>query len=210
MTEMSASPPGRRATRSYIRHPADIPIEVSAAGTSVRPVRHTFNVSVGGLAFESNFAFLPDAIVAIRIPGVRPVFETRARVVWCSVGAQGYELGVEFLDPEDAFRARMVEQVCHGVARGGPANRGPPVNGRRGGDGVDRETRGGVSRPRRGGRSLSCGVLFGRGSRAQADQSAAREEQQQARHRNGDEGRYEKQLGGIGEHGPVLLGRFPP
>lgn len=113
MTEMSASPPGRRATRSYIRHPADIPIEVSAAGTSVRPVRHTFNVSVGGLAFESNFAFLPDAIVAIRIPGVRPVFETRARVVWCSVGAQGYELGVEFLDPEDAFRARMVEQVCH-------------------------------------------------------------------------------------------------
>jgi hypothetical protein len=25
----------------------------------------------------------------------------------------GYELGVTFLDAEDAFRARMVEQLCH-------------------------------------------------------------------------------------------------
>ena len=113
MTEMSISPPGHRAPRAYIRHPADIPIEVAAAGAPARPIRHTHNVSMGGLAFESDAAFLPDSIVMIRIRSVRPVFETRARVVWCSVGTRAYELGVEFLDPEDAFRARMVEQVCH-------------------------------------------------------------------------------------------------
>jgi hypothetical protein len=113
MTEMSASPPGRHATRAYSRRRADVPVEVASAGAPVRRARHTYNVTVGGLAFESDDAFLPDAIVTIRIPTVRPAFETRARVVWCRVGAHGYELGVEFLDPEDAFRARMVEQVCH-------------------------------------------------------------------------------------------------
>ena len=43
----------------------------------------------------------------------RPMFETKARVVWCSAREGRFELGVAFLDPEDAFRARMVEQVCH-------------------------------------------------------------------------------------------------
>jgi hypothetical protein len=110
---MSVSPPSHRAARAYIRHPTDIPIEVSSADVSVRPVRHTHNVSVGGLAFESDTAFLPGTIVTIRIASVRPEFQTPGRVVWCGLGTQGYELGVEFLDPEDAFRARMVEQVCH-------------------------------------------------------------------------------------------------
>ena len=36
-----------------------------------------------------------------------------ARVAWCKEGEQDYELGVEFLDPDDAFRMRMVEQVCY-------------------------------------------------------------------------------------------------
>jgi hypothetical protein len=41
------------------------------------------------------------------------MFETKARVVWCSACEGGFELGVEFLAAEDAFRARMVEQVCY-------------------------------------------------------------------------------------------------
>jgi hypothetical protein len=52
-------------------------------------------------------------VIELRIPVVRPAFETRARVVWCRASEAGYDLGVEFLDPSDAFRARMVEQVCH-------------------------------------------------------------------------------------------------
>ena len=44
---------------------------------------------------------------------MQPAFITQARVAWCKARADGFELGVEFLDAEDAFRARMVEQICY-------------------------------------------------------------------------------------------------
>ena len=99
--------------RQFIRHPADIPIEVRRNTWRSAPDPHTFNVSLGGLAFLSPFGLEPGTEVEVRIPCVRPEFETRARVVWCSGEDGAYELGIQFIDAEDAFRARMVEQVCH-------------------------------------------------------------------------------------------------
>lgn len=99
--------------RHFIRHPADIPIEISAGDPSIRGSHHTQNLGLGGLAFYCEHEVDPGSVIALSIPVVRPVFSTSARVVWCRAGQRGYELGVEFLDPEDAFRARMVEQVCH-------------------------------------------------------------------------------------------------
>ncbi len=99
--------------RQFIRHPADVPIEVRTGDQSAEATRHTYNVSLGGLAFQSDYELQPGIVVEVRFTFVRPMFETKARVVWCSAREGGFELGVEFLDPEDAFRARMVEQVCH-------------------------------------------------------------------------------------------------
>jgi hypothetical protein len=99
--------------RQFIRHPVAIPIEVASDDPAAHGSRTLRNVSLGGLAFESDVRFEPEAIVKVRIPFVNPAFETRARVVWCSARSGRYELGVQFLDPRDAFIARMVEQVCH-------------------------------------------------------------------------------------------------
>jgi len=99
--------------RQFIRHPADIPIEVARNDPLPPADLHACNVSFGGLAFQSHVELEPGAIVAVRILVVRPEFESKARVVWCHGRAAGFELGVEFLDVADAFRARMVEQVCH-------------------------------------------------------------------------------------------------
>jgi hypothetical protein len=99
--------------RHFIRHPADIPIEVCTADQRVHTKRHTHNVSLGGLAFHSDYPIDLGIIVNVRIPFVQPMFETKARVVWCSAYEDGFELGVAFLDAEDAFRGRMVEQMCY-------------------------------------------------------------------------------------------------
>ena len=99
--------------RQFIRHPADIPIEVSADEQLPYAKHHVHNVSHGGLAFEFGRKLEPGVIVELRIPLVQPVFETKARVVWCSDSDGRIDLGVQFLDAEDAFRARMVEQVCY-------------------------------------------------------------------------------------------------
>jgi len=97
----------------FIRHPADIPIEVKAHGQLVHETHNTFNLSASGLAFRCGREFSPGDIVRIRIPFVRPPFEVEARVAWCKAHEGRFELGVEFLDQDDAFLARMVEQVCH-------------------------------------------------------------------------------------------------
>jgi len=100
--------------RQFIRHPVDVPIEIGTDESTPPAAFHTHDISRGGLAFRCSFAVAAGASVEIRIPYVKPAFEARARVVWCRPhDADSYELGVCFLDAEDAFLARMVEQVCH-------------------------------------------------------------------------------------------------
>jgi hypothetical protein len=103
-------------SRRFIRHPADVPIEVSV-GTDPGPDAEmqeadTRDVGLGGLAFQCRSCPERGEVVEVRIPTVTPEFRTRARVVWCRRLAGSYEVGVAFLDSSDAFRARMVEQVC--------------------------------------------------------------------------------------------------
>lgn len=99
--------------RHFMRHPATIPIEVNVLHSSEQAQSQLCNVSGGGLSFESPFEAEAGALISLRIPCVSPVFESTAKVAWCREIASGYELGVEFLDQDDVFRARMVEQVCH-------------------------------------------------------------------------------------------------
>ncbi|MDH4215644.1 MAG: PilZ domain-containing protein [Gallionella sp.] len=99
--------------RRYIRHPAGIPIEVKAQGEKTHDIHNTVNLGVGGLAFRSSRDFAQGEVVEIRITFVQPPFDAEARVAWCKPHGSGFELGVEFLNRDDAFMARMVEQVCH-------------------------------------------------------------------------------------------------
>ena len=99
--------------RRFIRHPADIPIEANAVGQLSHAIHNTSNLSIGGLAFRCDREFLPGDMVAIRIPVVFPPFQVEARVAWCKARDGQPELGVEFMDSDDAYMARMVEQVCH-------------------------------------------------------------------------------------------------
>ncbi len=99
--------------RHFMRHPSSMPIEVCALHASIQPRQHLRNVSVGGLAFASEVEVPSGAMVSLRIPCVSPVFESEAKVAWCRESGDGFELGVEFLDQDDAYRARMIEQVCH-------------------------------------------------------------------------------------------------
>ena len=100
--------------RQFIRHPVDVPVEIGTAALRLPSGVHTHDVSVGGLALRSRVAMAPGADVDIRIAYVQPAFEAHARVAWCHPHEEeGFELGVTFLDAQDAFLARMVEQVCH-------------------------------------------------------------------------------------------------
>ena len=100
--------------RQFIRHPIEVPIEVHCDEVAELAEVHTQDISAGGLALRSSQSVPPGRRIEVRIPHVEPAFEAAARVVWCRSGLHGgFELGVSFLDAEDAFLARMVEQVCY-------------------------------------------------------------------------------------------------
>jgi hypothetical protein len=99
--------------RRFIRHTADVPIEVRAVEGSKTVVQQGTNVSEGGLAFLSDACLDEEGTIEVRIPEVDPPFEAHARVVWCRPEDDGrFLVGVQFLDAKDEFKARMVEQVC--------------------------------------------------------------------------------------------------
>ena len=98
--------------RRYIRHTLDVPLEVKMGGAPLAEFDHGVNVSHGGLAFLSDKCLDIGAIVELRIPTVDPPFEAEARVVWCRPERKRFLVGVEFMEAGDAFRSRMVEQVC--------------------------------------------------------------------------------------------------
>jgi len=99
--------------REFIRHPTDIPIEVSLFQESAREQPTLSNISKGGLAFVQEHQFAVGAILQIRIPFIEPPLLAQGQVVWCHPCDQGYEIGVHFLNTTDVFNVRMVEQVCH-------------------------------------------------------------------------------------------------
>jgi len=101
--------------RQFIRHPVDVPIEIRTGTRDGGTEFQAQDISLGGLALHSTVPVEPGSLIEVRIPYVQPAFEARARVAWCRPRREGggHEVGVSFLDAEDAFLARMVEQVCY-------------------------------------------------------------------------------------------------
>jgi Tfp pilus assembly protein PilZ len=100
--------------RQYVRHPSDVPIAWSLDDVAVEGTEYLKNVSEGGLAFMSVSELPLGSHVDIQIPAIDPQVSLKGVVVWCAPfeNAQ-YEIGVRFVDENNHFRMRMVEQICH-------------------------------------------------------------------------------------------------
>jgi hypothetical protein len=99
--------------RKFIRHPVDIPIEFMISNTRVTKPGLTGNVSVCGLCFKSKECVENDKILTIRIPLINPKFKLHGRVVRCMKRDNQVEIGVEFIDQNDLYATRMIEQICY-------------------------------------------------------------------------------------------------
>lgn len=101
------------AKRRFVRHPADIPIDIAIDDPPPRAPRRLKDVGLGGLACRSDRPLAIGTQVVVTIPLVQPVFHAPCSVVWCRRHGPGnYEVGVCFSAPEDVYAARLVEQIC--------------------------------------------------------------------------------------------------
>lgn len=99
--------------RAFLRHPSEMPIHIHSRGASSSGLRHLNNVSVGGLSCRSREPIEIGTEVSVEIPIGSLPFQARGEVVWCHPQQASFELGIQFIDKEDAFAARMVEQLCY-------------------------------------------------------------------------------------------------
>ncbi|MEM0954315.1 MAG: PilZ domain-containing protein [Pseudomonadota bacterium] len=98
--------------RKFIRHPSCVPVEISVEDAQESAEHFTLNVSSGGLAFRLLHPVETGARISISMPQVWPDYSAEGRVAWCRDTGQGFEAGVQFPEPNEAFRARMVEQFA--------------------------------------------------------------------------------------------------
>ena len=109
--------PDNTTIRKFIRHPADVPIQVTldwAEDENDQTVDQTItNVSLGGLAFVSQKPLEVLQRVRVSIPILNQENHLVGNVVWCEKSNKGYEIGIEFENSKDVFRLRMIEQICH-------------------------------------------------------------------------------------------------
>ncbi len=97
--------------REFIRHPVDIPVQVyRRPGQDSR--EGLSNLSLGGLAFASDRCWSVGENITVTM-AVPFELEITGRVVWCRRMDQRYEVGLTFTSPAEAYKGRMIEQVCH-------------------------------------------------------------------------------------------------
>jgi hypothetical protein len=103
--------------REYIRHPSDIPIQVTSDWTEYEFDENAdqtlSNVSLGGLAFTTQYPLETTERVRICIPVLNKDNFLVGTVAWCEKSKNAYEVGVEFERSKEVFRLRMIEQICH-------------------------------------------------------------------------------------------------
>jgi hypothetical protein len=99
--------------RAYIKHPSNILITIVSANPEIEGERVLNNVSFAGLSCGRSVYVAPGTVIWLRIALVKPPFQAQGKVVWRHARPEGYDLGVEFMKANDAFSARMVEQICY-------------------------------------------------------------------------------------------------
>ncbi|MEJ2756397.1 MAG: PilZ domain-containing protein [Gammaproteobacteria bacterium] len=105
-------------THCYIKHPVDIPIWVRPLAhleqkLEQKPLTMLSHSSSGSLAFENPKPLRIGSQVELTIRITHPIFNATGVIMWCRNVGKAWEMGVQFIHEEDAFRARMVEQICH-------------------------------------------------------------------------------------------------
>lgn len=69
------------------------------------------DISFEGLAFESKIEYRRGTILTVHIPVTKPSFQVISEVVWCKYNDGNYRIGVKFLQIQNGYRMKMLEQL---------------------------------------------------------------------------------------------------
>jgi len=96
-----------------IRHPVDIPLEVKAIAVGAWQQGVLDDSRCAELAFHFPMMIAVGALLSVRVPSVNAQTELRGQVIWLAQSVHGFVIGMSFQTEAEAFRMRMIEQLCH-------------------------------------------------------------------------------------------------
>jgi hypothetical protein len=99
------------SAHKYIRHPTEIPVEICSLSPTLNNIQTQPHDGVG-ISFICTYPWQQGTFIKIRLPMVKPAFEAIVEIVWVRKRHSYYEVGVKFLNEEEAFQGRMCEQMC--------------------------------------------------------------------------------------------------
>ena len=100
-------------SRHVIRHPLEIPIEVQTLGAQAQDCLSVRNAGLSELAFDFPHRVNVGEFVMVRLPSISESAEICGQVIWLAKSVGGYVIGISFYSENEAFRMRMLEQICH-------------------------------------------------------------------------------------------------
>jgi len=104
---------GFEERRRFIRHPASLPLVYIILPGGEATLRSSIrDIGLGGISFFNSEAIDRGAVLEMSVPALETGHKIIAQVAWCTAAGDGYDIGASFSDEENAFKARMVEQVC--------------------------------------------------------------------------------------------------
>ena len=107
----------KKPIRKHIRHITGVPIEVSLEYAPVNLIDSEddtiTNVSLGGLSFIATDRLDISEQIKVRFPAGKENTVLDGKIVWCEKTHRGYEVGLEFDDPEEIDRLKVIEHICH-------------------------------------------------------------------------------------------------
>lgn len=93
-----------------IRHPSTVPLRYRRFGeTAPRP---TYSKDLG-LCFSTTERLAPGSLVELTVPAAGRTQSFRLHVLSCQEAITGFEVQGCFVDENDAFVGRLIEQVCY-------------------------------------------------------------------------------------------------
>ena len=100
--------------RRHVRHVTGIPVEVTLDfNDRFRTEEDEItNVSLGGMCFIADDRLDISDEIQVKFPALKRDKTLNGKVVWCTKLDRGYEVGLEFDDPEEVERLKMVDQIC--------------------------------------------------------------------------------------------------
>lgn len=89
-----------------------MPVELVPRKGAHVPLQRLHDISLGGVACNSTRAFRCGTYIELCIPLLGELARFSGTVAWCRKQVQDFLVGIAFVDEENMFRARMVEQIC--------------------------------------------------------------------------------------------------